>query len=470
MYFQYIRAKFHTLSVPAQACLLLLLAALLRLLLTLGSSAVLWPDSFAYYRSAALMAKQGNYVWHEIYRTPLYPFFLSIFLSFGESQAIGNLIILAQRCLGLGAVLFFFLSARRLFPPLVAFAASLLFSAHTLQLYYETVVQTEVLFIFLLSVLLYLTLNLLDKRTIPCAIALGLCAGLLTLARPIGQPVLLLALCALALELKNIRRFLVLAAITLCSCFVLLLPWMLVNKQHYKFFGVSQDLGLNLFHRVIDVEGLEPPAESKYPMVREIWKKVEAQPGVTYFKVYHSLIRKKVKPFAADRMLSQVALEALWANPSSFPWTSLRMFGELFLSPRKSVFLCPTDTGPLLCVPKRLSKQLPAFSGPPQNLSPSVQRIIDWYFRHVELPMGLISVLAFLGMLRWGKQKGFEPRFLFLLGLVLFFTGISALLNVPEDRFRLPIDAILLMFAIEALRQSAQKLELLITSKGASLS
>ncbi|MBX7145560.1 MAG: glycosyltransferase family 39 protein [Oligoflexia bacterium] len=467
MLIQALKQRISTLSVPAQVLVLVLIAASLRLVLTLGSAAVIWPDSFAYYRSAALMAKSGNYVWHEIYRTPLYPFFLSLFLRIEESLFVGSLIVFAQRCLGIGTIVLFFLSGRKVFNPVVAFVGALLLALHTLQLYYETVIQTEVLFVFLLAVVTYLTLCMLDIQTYKRAICLGISAALLILARPIGQPVFVLSLLVLALRLKNAKTFLAMAVTAVISCAVLLLPWMMINKKHYGFFGVSQDLGLNLFHRIIDVERLEPPADSKYPLVRDLWERVANQPGVTYFKVYHGLIRKKVKPVRADRMLSHVALEALKAEPWSFPWTSARIFSQLLTKPRNSVFICAAENGPLLCVPKRINKRLPAFERPPAHLKPWAQNAVAWYFRNAELPIALISLLGLLGMLLIARKDPYEARFLFMVGLVFYFTGVSALMNVPEDRFRLPIDAILFMFALESLRMALAYFRPVVSTKSA---
>jgi 4-amino-4-deoxy-L-arabinose transferase-like glycosyltransferase len=430
-------------------CAVLLVAFFVRVLLGFGSTGILWPDSFAYFRSAALMAKHLNFTWHEIYRTPLYPFFMSPFLAFGQSVTAGDLIIYAQRGLGLASILIFYRYARHVFGASTAFYAALLFSIHTLQLYYETVIQTEVLFVFLLCACLWQSVRLFENPRVLEAMRLGLVLGLLTLTRPLGQYALVVFLFALACQYPKPRLLAKLAAGVILSFALVLIPWMLVNKSTYKFFGVSQDIGLNLFHRVIDIEGLEPVKESKFPKVHYIWTRVKHRAPSSYFSVYHQLRRERVSARRADIMLKTVALETLAQYPKhKFAWTSLKIFTQLFVSARNSVHFCGSDTGPYLCVPSTRGQRTTVFPNSPKNLFPPAQKAIRKFFSLATLPMWLISPLALLGALYLIKNRGlFNPHLALSIGLIAVFTSMAAIINVAEDRFRLPIDPLLFCLA-----------------------
>jgi 4-amino-4-deoxy-L-arabinose transferase-like glycosyltransferase len=429
--------------------IVLFCAIFLRLLLTLGSNGILWPDSFAYYRSAALMAKHLNFTWHEIYRTPLYPFFMSPFLAFGQTLDAGAAIIIAQRLLGIAAIALFYFFSRKVFGAGVAFYSALLFSIHTLQLYYETVVQTETLFVFLLSASLWQSTKLFDSPKVAEALRLGLLLGLMTLTRPLGQYTIPVFLVALAFKYPDRKTFSKLGASLIIASALVLLPWMYVNKITYKFFGISQDIGLNLFHRVIDIEGLEPVKESKYPRVNQIWNQVKHRAPSSYFSVYHQLRRERVSARKADIMLKTVALETLAEYPiHKFLWTSTKIFFRLFIDARNSVHFCGSDTGPYLCVPSTRGQKAKAFSNDARDLSPFAQRLIRQWFAVSALPFWLISPLAVCGAaLLFLRRKFSDPNLLVCLGLVAVLSAMAAIINVPEDRFRLPFDPILFAFA-----------------------
>lgn len=455
MEFQAIRAAHaRFLSAPRLPLLVLLGAAILiRVLMSVGTNGILWPDSFAYYRSGALMAVHGNFHWHEIYRTPLYPFFLSWFMYlFGQNELSGFITIVAQRLLGIGAIWLFYIVARKNFGPTVAFYGALLFALHTLQLYYETVVQTEILFVFLLYVLLYVCDRFFREDSAKDAVLIGLTCGLLTLARPLGQFVVLVVLMAYFWQRGFSKRSLGRAAIALAVTFLTLFPWMMTNKVYYRFFGVSQDLGLNLFHRIIDVDRIEPRSDTAYPRVKNMWEQVRDQRHVSYFLVYHGLIRSGMRPLRADRQMAKFAIETLKEDPLPFLKNIPIVFYRNFFDARKSVQFCGAEGGPYMCTKNTLGQRRKSFANDPSGTTPGARSLVYDYFKAFELPFATISTFAFIGMplLLWRLGRRNPMSALFVL-LIMYSAALTAIFNIPEDRFRLPTDPLIFACAVYGL-------------------
>lgn len=433
---------------------LLLLAALVRLLVALGTNGILWPDSFAYYRSAALMAKFGNFHWHEIYRTPLFPMFMAPFLwAFGQTPATGEMIIAAQHMLGIASVLLIYLIARRSLGPTVSFYGGALFSIHTLQLYYEAAVHTEALFTFVLLAVLFIFQKYIQHQKAAYALGLGFACAALTLTRPIGQFLLLVLLGTLWIRYGVSRRWVVHSVAAFTMFIATLLPWMITNKIYYRFFGVSQDLGLNLFHRLIDVEKIPPVEKTAYPQVLRVWKHVKDQRAISYFLVYHGLLRERVRKVRADRMMAGFALEALrqdsWAYLDRYLKNSAVVFYRFFFDVRKSVQFCGSDRGPYMCTKNTLGRSEKAFPNDDSNISPMGRRVVYRFFKVAPLPMAFISGFALLGFaVALRRIRSTDPLIIAMAAITLYFAVLTAIFNIPEDRFRLPADSFLIIMFI----------------------
>ena len=115
---------------------------LLRVTVLLASTGILWPDTGLFVGSARSLLTDQPFSLH-VYKTPLYPLFLSVFMWFGETHITGQAITVTQQLMGLASTLVFYLVARQVFGRTVALWSSLLFSAHTLQLFYELSVLSE---------------------------------------------------------------------------------------------------------------------------------------------------------------------------------------------------------------------------------------------------------------------------------------------------------------------------------------
>lgn len=434
--------------------IVIIAAISVRLLMSLGTNGILWPDSRAYYRSAALIAKFGNFHWHEIYRTPFYPLFMSAFFwLFGQTELAGFLIISAQRLLGVFSVVLVYKIARKNFGPGVAFYSSLLLALHTLQLYYETTLHTEPLFTFLLLLVLYVCDKFFDQATSSRAALIGFLCGILTLTRPLGQFVLPIVLIVFLLRERFSSQWWKTVAVSFSIFAAVLLPWMFTNKVYYKFFGLSQDLGLNLFHRIIDVEKIPPREKTEFPRVKRAWEAETIQHEITYFHVYHQLLKERIRRVKADRMMASFAIETLTQESGKYFAPYLKnvvvTFFDFFFRARRSVQFCGDPNGSYMCTKNTLGQREKAFSNNAENISSGKRAAVHKYFRVARLPMAFVSLLAMIGfvsaLLHWRKSS---PTILLTVLIPLYFALLTGIFNIPEDRFRLPMDPLLFVFAV----------------------
>lgn len=428
---------------------LIVLGLALRLIVHFASSGILWPDSFAYYRSAEAIGKRLDFTVHEVYRTPGYPAFLGMILaSFGFNDVGGFAAILIQRLLGIASSVILFKTLKNFFSIRIAFAASLLFSLNSVQVYYEGVVQTEALFVFIFLSFINLFFRSLRQESLGMVFAAGILLGALTLTRPIAQLLILPSIIWFFAAWGLSRRSLVKAAFFAAAYLLLILPWCASNKDVYGFFGISVDRGINLFHRVIDIDRLNAPETTKHKTIRSIVSAAQARNRGVYFEV-HKFLRTKKKKSAVetDAIMKGFAIEALETDPWRMPIGTARMFTRIFFHSRVSPHFCGDAFGPYLCARTTRSQALPAFPNAPIPGFSSLRAMAKFYFERLVLPLRVITILAILGVVGLWRERKFNLELLFSMLLILYFTGITAVFNRAEDRFRLPIDGLFLALA-----------------------
>jgi len=448
-------------ALPNWLLILLLVGVLVRVIVYRGAVPVLWPDSHAYLKSAEEMAYQGNYWIHEVYRTPIYPLLLSQFLMTPPDPVLaGRLIMVVQQLCGLLSGILLFLTLRRAFSERVALWGSILFLLSPLQLFYEVCVLTEAQFILLLALFLWLAGRLIEdvsqnRLSYLLCVTVGLAAAVLSLSRPIGQ-LLLVALwgfCVLRFGVK--RRTIYGALIAGIVFLVSVFPWMKLNHDHYGFWGISRDFGINMFHRVLDIGDTPLPPQSTDRFIRNVYIQAKPNPYPTYFVVYHELKRmlkrgdtpKELVNVTIDTRMGDFALEVLRAHPYDFIPQSIAHVWRLFADPRPSLHFCEgEDLKPFLCS-NHPGLEFPSVASDPKSIGRTSKRRVFYLLNILRIPDLLVSTLAFLGLAVGLTGVRSEQR-LFLAFTVAYFVGLAAIFNTPEDRFRLPVDGLLLAFAV----------------------
>jgi PA14 domain len=433
--------------------LLILVGGAARLMMLLGSTGILWPDSEIFYYTAELILG-GNLFQHDPFRTAAYPFFLASFLYWGHSPAIGTAIVATQHAIGLIATVLFYLAGRRVFTPLVALAGALLFSVHAMELFYETSILSEVLFVFVISVVVEEVVRLRWAPSIWAYAWIGALFALATLVRPVGQWLALCIAPVLWFSSPTRRVALVRLVVVLAVNFVLIIPWLLINKREFGFYGVSIGRGMGLFTRAFELDGLPLPKETNYPQAREI-----AETGA----VLHwsaNRIRDELNyglgksSYVADQELLGLALEAICLEPARFAVNSIKRWfiqlGGTFNGARTCV---SPQFGAYLCSGRMMEMSKPPFPNAPTANRRTIREWLVKYVKFGYVRTYLVLAFAGLGLLAYvADRRRRNVNGLYMAMVIGYITLIPAMLEWPQDRYRLPVDALLFMFAAWGVR------------------
>jgi hypothetical protein len=434
--------------------ILLAFGALLRGTLLLASSGILWPDTGIFVLSARSLLTDRPF-YHDPYKAPLYSLFLSGFMACGETHATGWAIIVSQQFLGLASTAVFYLVARRVFGRTVALWSSLLFSAHTLQLFYELSVLSEALFVVILAILVHQTVRALGNPTWGTAAWVGLLSGLATLTRPVAQAfvVVLVAWVILANLRGQLRRALAAAAVMLVAYAATVVPWMYVNHRTLGYFGVSLGQGFGLVTRVFMLDQADPVLDTRYPDAKEALEFTRRAKSRNPYVMRRRL--RSVHRYPAvelDRRLSGFALETIRAHPWEFAHGSVRNWTRQMLVVREDIHVCREDDGgPYLCSSRMTGRSSKLFANKPTAGRRPLKEAVARWFEHGYTRMNLLVPLAFAGIaLSLFSTRVDRGGAALLAATIAYFTSIPALIAFPDERFRLPIDPFLFMFAVFA--------------------
>ena len=422
--------------------------AALRVLVMRVSTGILLPDSNSFITSAEAMLA-GDFLTHDPFKTPLYSVFLAAFMSLGATPAMGTLAVGIQHLLGLISTAVFFGIARRLFGLWIAVVSSLIFTTHTLLLYYETSVLSETLFICLLALLLDQVIRALGHRLPLWRFgAIGALAGAATLTRPIAQWFVVIIAVTVGLSERASRRAARAVLVVLAVYVLVLFPWMYINSRSYGFWGVSLGQGLGLFMRVFDVDKQTPVEGTSFPAVERAMTATNR--GNAYAVRNELNFRLGFSASGSDRQMLGYALANVRGDPLGFLWRSTRNWWGQLMMTQEDVQVCRVREGPYLCNLRSTDMSTPMFPNVPAPGSRRLKRQVTAWFTEGYVRMWIVVPLAFVGMgyhaLRRTGYRSKGPA-LFLIASVLYFTGVPALINWPEERFRLTIDALLFMFA-----------------------
>jgi 4-amino-4-deoxy-L-arabinose transferase-like glycosyltransferase len=442
-------------TTPARAMTTLLIAAgSVRLALTLVTFPIWWPDS-ASYVSTALSQLRGDFLSHELFRTPLYAAFMAPFFAVtGETPMTGAAIVAAQRLLGLATTVMVFRVGVAAFGPRIAFWGALLWTLSPLQLYYETAILSETLFTTMLVLALLLTVRGLQSPSVAVHAALGVTCGLLTLTRPVGKGFVLVVAALLLWKTMPRRRAAVTIATVVAAYLACTVPWMYINKQTYGFFAVSRGEGLGLFMRAFDFDRLPVPQDTYYPVVRESFDALRGSHPHLHYAVRDDLnYARGYSAFGTDEEMFGFAREAVAAHPATFVASSLEWWGLLFVAPHRSVHICDSSFGPHWCSQRTVGESTRAFPNRPFAGYRGLKIVAAGYAEWIYYLTPLLAPLAVIGAarIRWlARDRATAVRILIVLAIV-YMTILPVLFNTIEDRYRLPVDSLIALLAVKGL-------------------
>jgi hypothetical protein len=443
----------------AAIAIIVAVGVVVRIFMMLGSDAILWGDS-AVFIDAFGAIRSGRFFDHDPHRTLLYPYFLTAFLIWSGEPPMDQIIVGAQHLLGVMSAVCFFLAGRQVFGSRIALAGALLFTVHTTQLFYEISILSEVLFTLVLAASLVPMVAFVTKPSLRGAIVVGLACAALTLTRPVAEFFFLVPLVAGIVVLKHWReRFKVAAALGLTVA-AILLPWAGLNLRQFGFFGVALGRGFGMCIRVFDIDRLPPPTHTKYPAVKNALERALGTGGLSPATfVRDDLRRQQYSTAQADAMMNGFAMEAVREHPWRFAINSVRQWGIQLGGALSDEAICASAQGPYVCSPRTQGHAVEPFLNRPRYADEPVRPWVVAYIRHGQIPMDVVLALAIFGLVAYVAER--PPHVMagvFLALVVAYFTFLPAFGQSPQDRYRVPVDALLFMFAVLGLTRLAGNL------------
>ncbi|MCC7104433.1 MAG: glycosyltransferase family 39 protein [Chloroflexi bacterium] len=465
---------------------LLAFASLARLAVAFRAPTFLEGDSQSYLLPAWDLLN-GNGFNPEIRRAPLYPLFISgVFGWLGQDL---DAVSFAQHLLGLATVAATYLAARRLFGTLAAVLAGLAVAISGPLLIYERYLMSEAVFTCALSVSLLSLLYALCRREGDrfraedgsrswlgaAAFALaGATLALAALTRPIAQALVALALAAILLHVPRWRRALSSAAFLLLGVAVVMGPWSLRMLSEHGDPSTSGGLGRSLIARsvkyapedFVDWKWLSETYDDRDDVEARarmlLYSKRRTIRSSRSVRGYQDAVIQelRVSPAQADQLMRSAALEAIGRKPLEYLRDSIVFSGQLLIgseiSPR-SEWKQRQDKSWEEQWPDQLDPLVEPVSFAQQHDRPIAETILGMFqpttFSFVLLPLATLG--AFLvGTPSVGRLA------LLPMGYVLLLIGLSAFLDGPAIRYRVPLEPALAVLAAGGVAAILRRLRL----------
>jgi 4-amino-4-deoxy-L-arabinose transferase-like glycosyltransferase len=270
-------------------------------------------------------------------RTPALPLLLAMFDTIGSDPVVSLAVF--QNLLGMLVPAAVLLVGWRYFNPFAAVAAGFLTAASPLLMLTEQFALTDYLF----GVLLFAASALLVEAVVRLSedhparrwlIAAGALFGLATLVRGNGQYALVAIPIALMLGLRDWRKMLRPAGITIAAGAVVVAPWVVHNIVNYGTPQVTTLGGEALYVRVIDHDRVPPPDDTpEGKLARTTYDKIyafappgqELNSGLIFAGV---LANEGNDNVTVSSTMAEIAVQAITENPSLYVTNTWNIFRE----------------------------------------------------------------------------------------------------------------------------------------------
>ena len=229
-----------------------------------------------------------------------------------------------------------------------------------------------------------------------------------------------------------------------------MLPWALVNQRQHGFFGVAIGTGFGLYIRVFELDGFDPPESTRYPDARDVLLRARATHQYSPATHVRDFLGdgRKYSVIQKDAVMAGAAIEAVRARPVQFAINTFRQWGKQLGGPLGDEGICQGAQGAYVCSVRTLGYAREPFLNRPRYADEPVRPWVVAYFRHFRFPMTIVSALAAFGIITAiAERRRHRMAVLFLALVIAYFTFLPAFAQSPQDRYRLPVDALLLMFA-----------------------
>lgn len=374
-----------------------------RIFMMLGSDAILWGDSDVFIEAFGAI-RSGRFLDHDPFRTLLYPYFLTAFLIWSGEPPMDQIIVGAQHLLGVVTAVGLFLAGRPVFGTRVALAGALVLTVHTTQLFYEASILSEAFFGCLLALCLVPMVAYVAQPSVRGAVITGLACVVLTLTRPVAEGLFVLPLALSLIVVAGWRRRAALAAAMLATVLAVMLPWAAINQRQFGFFGVALGRGFGLFIRVFDVDRFEPPPQTDFPVVRQSLDLGIATPSPATF-VRDDLKRRGYSTAQADRLMLGFARETVARQRWTFAANTLKQWAFQLGGVPNDEAICASPQGHYVCSTRTVGYAREPFLNRPRYEDEPVRPWVVAYFRHGQIPMGIVVALALFGLVTYFAER-----------------------------------------------------------------
>lgn len=397
--------------------------------------------------------KSGNLI-HETFRSPGYPFFLSLVLFLFRSVAFVTYIQII--ILALSAVLTYKISSLFLSKK-ISIGAAILFMVEPGALYHSYFVLSETLFGFLLLVSVYLFLFKLKKKSSANYILLlvGIALGMMTMTRAVGQYlVAVLSIFYIFYQIKNKqsgRKMLLNLGVLMAGFFIIVSPWSFRNyalfgtftlsstpgyilmKNYIPFFymhkyGVSLDETMKFFFQHQKLDPNFSPRSMKYTKEFKNQALAYIKDNFLEYSVFHIL--KTIPFFLNDSVRDYIAAIG---PPDPENWQRTNVSGLILkgeYKQLKDIFINGVKSGNAYLISALIS-------------------LMAWLIVDLALLWCLITALRF-------KNKEISFFFLFCLSIILFFALSTGPLS--NARYRLPTEPFMFILTAYVIGVSYKKI------------
>lgn len=377
-------------------------------------------DSLGYH-NLALCIKNNFTFCGNAFRTPAYPFFISI-VYFISGNHVAH-VIFAQIILSLISIFLVYKIGKELFSEKIGFIAAVLFSLDLHHLIFVYYILTETIYttVFLLALLFYI--KAIKNNQLKYFLFTGILYGISSLIRPISQ---FYIYCVFAFTLiyyfKNWKNSLRFSFLLLIGYFLSVAPWCARNYNEYGHFALSNIKGYNLlFWNASYYE-----AKRQHKTIEEINQSFSVELEKMGW-------RKDANPFEKEKYDGELASKIIKANFTDYLKTHLIGTIKIHLS------LGTQSLTEVLHIPsKKFSEE--------EKYTNGIFTLMQKFFAQktiAEILLGLfvavflaiIYCFAIIGIWRMIKTKQ-TLIMLFLLGSAGYFALISGIISYA--RYRLP--------------------------------
>lgn len=434
---------------PATALVVIwALGGALRLAAMAWGRPVLWPDSYVFHVTASDILR-GYLTSHDAYRTLAYPFLMAAFLRVGDSLPVWSALVALQHLLGLVSASLVYLLGRRVLPPRVALGGALAFALHGVTVFYEASILTETLFTFALMVVLWTAMRLAASPSLGRALIAGVACGLLVLVRPVAQWYAVAVVLALVVSTAPRRPRAAAGLAIVVALVVTTWPMRVINQREFGFSGIALGSGLGMYTRVFEVDAYAPPERSADGDVRDLWAASQAL-GWHATRVRDTLdFDHGLTSAQADQRLLAFALETMAAHPLEFAVSTAWQWVVQLADPELGASWCGAGRGSYPCSGPDPERRAPFRLG--TIASSRLQPYVTAYLVRAVWPMWPLLALALAGAWTFLRRAWAHPiraEALLLVATGVYFTLVPAVSQWPQDRYRLPVDAIWFMLAL----------------------